>query len=288
MRRIEHLILEVRSATSNKSVSKISQQDMVNYFNRAQDSIQTIAMSVDSGARILSGLHKTNLVQNQESYSLPSNIYSPNSISSVRISQGNDQFFPLERITEKERQRGYGYAIVADKLYISPVPRWNATNELEITYQRKMNRLGIRSGTVQAYNPGTGVITLAAGYSSDIGTYDDYFCVVDSNGLIVNENLPIVNFSSGSLTTTAGLTITNGNYVVCGKYATTHSELPEFCEKFMLIYVERKIQSVESSSDLSAVNMFTVEEAQAIRDIFSLSSKDAMYPPITNTDYLWL
>lgn len=288
MRRIEHLILEVRSATSNKSIAKISQQDMVNYFNRAQDSIQSIAMLKDSGARILSSVYRTGMIQNQESYSLPSNIYSPNAVTGVRISQGNDQYFPIERITEKERQRGYGYALIADKLYISPTPRWTATNMLEITYQKRVNRLGVRSGSIQGYVSGTGVITLSAGYDADIGKYDDFFCVVDSTGAIVNENLPIINFNAGALTTTAGLTIANGNFIVCGKYATTHSELPEFCEKFMLIYVERKIQAIESSSDLSSVNMFTNEEAQAIGDIFATGSMDAMYPPITNTDYLWL
>ena len=288
MRRLEHLILEVRSATSNKSISKISQQDMVNYFNRAQDSIQAIAMLVESGARLLSTTYTTNLVQNQESYDLPSNILASNSVTSVRLSQSNDQYFPLDRIIDKERQRGYGYAIIANKLYVSPTPNWNAVNKLEITYQKKVNRLGVRSGTIQSYSSGTGVITLAAGYSTEIGTYDDFFCVVDSSGNIINENLPIINFNAGSLTTTAGLTIANGNYIVCGKYATTHSELPDFCEGFMLSYVERKIQASESSSDLSSAGMFTSEEAQIIKDMFSTGSKDAMYPPITNTDYLWL
>lgn len=288
MRRIEHLILDIRSSTSNKSISKISQQDMVNYLNRAQDAVQSIAMLVDNGARMLYGTYRTSIVQNQESYALPSNIYSSNAISAVRMSLGSNQFFSIDRITDKDRQRSYGYTLIGNNIFLSPAPMWNAQNILEITYQRKINRLGIRSGSVQGYVSETGVITLNAGYSSDIGTYDDFFCVVDSDGTIVNENLPIISFNAGSLTTLQGLTIANGNYIVCGKYATTHSELPDFCESFLLSFVERKIQAIESSSDVSTAGAFTQEEAQIIRDLFSTTSKDAIYPPITNTDYLCL
>ena len=288
MKRLEHLILEARSNTSNKSTAKISQQDMVNHFNRAQDEIQNIAMSVDSAARILSEPYVFNMVQNQESYDLPSDIYSPNAISSVRISQGSGQFFPIEKITEKERQRGYGYSIIANKIYISPIPKWTAGDQIEITYQKKLRKLGIRSGVISGYVSNTGVITLSAGYSTDIGTYDDFFCIVDSTGAIINADLPIVNFNAGALTTTQGLTIANGNYVVMGKNSSTHSTLSDFCERYLLSYVERKIQSMESSSDFGFTNLFTKEETQAIADIFSTGSKDAIYPPITNTDYLWL
>lgn len=288
MRRLEHLIAQVRSSTSNKSTSKISDFDMANYFNLAQDTIQNIAMSVESGARLFSTTSLITLVNNQESYDLPIDIYSPNSITSVRITQSNDQFFPLERIVEKERQRGYGYALIGGKLYISPIPKWAPGNTLELTYQKILKRLGVRSGTIQGYVSGTGVITLDAGYSTTIGQYDDYFCIVDSSGTIVNANLPIISVGTGTITTTTGLTITNGQYVVMGRNTTTHSELMDLCERFLINFVERKIQAVESSSDVQIQASLTAEERTELTSIFSTGSADAMYPPITNTDYLWL
>lgn len=288
MRRLEHLISQVRSSTSNKSTSKISDFDMVNFFNLAQDAIQNIAMSVESGARMFSKTSNITLVENQESYSLPSDIYAPNSITSVRVSQFSDQFFPIERITDKERQRSYGYSLISNKIYISPTPKWTPGNLLEVTYQRILKRLGVRSGTIQGYVSGTGVITLASGYSATIGQYDDFFCIVDSNGEIINENLPLTTVGTGTITTTTGLTITNGQYVVMGKNSTTHSELNDFCERFLTNFVERKIQSVESSSDVKVSASFTAEERSELTSIFSTGSLDAMYPPITSTDYLWL
>jgi hypothetical protein len=288
MRRLEHLIAQVRSSTSNKNKSKISDQDMVNYFNLAQDEIQNVAMSVDSCARIFSKTNIIPMVSDQESYTLPSDMYSTALLTSVRIKQSSDSYFPIERITEKERQRGYGYSVIANKIYLSPVPKAYGASDIEITYQRQLARLGVRSGKISGYVSGTGVITLSAGYNPDIGIYDDFFCICDSIGTIKSENLPITTFSSGALTTTAGLTIANGDYVVMGSKATTNSELPDNCERFLLTFVERKIQSTESTSDINTAAAFTAEERTGITNIFSTGSQDAIYPPITNTDYLWL
>lgn len=285
MRRLERLISQVRSSTSNKSVSKITNVDMANYFNLAQDAIQSIAMSSDSGARLFSKTDLITLVQNQEKYDLPIDVYSPNAISAVRMNQGSDQYFPIEKITDKERQRGYGYSVIGDSIYISPIPKWTAGNNIELTYQRSLPRLGIRSGTITNYVAGT--LSLSS-MDNDTLDSDDFFCIVDSNGVIKQSALPIISVGVGSIVTSSGLTITNGDFVVVGKYATTHCELIDFCERFLLAYVERKIQAVESSSDFGTTNLFTNEERQEMKDNLSQTSADTMYPPITNTDYLWL
>jgi len=294
MRRLEFLINQVRSSTSNKSNSKITQQDFVNYFNLAQDAIQKIAMNADTGARLFNTIGYITLVPQQEGYDLPSDIFSNNTISSVRISQNlssaQPQYYPLEKITEKERGRSFGYAVNGDMLYVSPSPKWTVGDQLEIAYQKKIPRLGVRSGTVTSYNAITGEILLATGHDSDISSYDDFFCLCDSNGVIKNTNLPIVSFDNAThkLFTTTGLTITNGTFVVIGKNSTTNSELKDICESYLISFVERKVFHKDSVIDLNNQQVFTAEEQTEIAGIFALNSKDSIYPPVVNTDYLWI
>jgi len=63
------------------------------------------------------------------------------------------------------------------------------------------------------------------------------------------------------------------------------SELPDICENFFKLYVERRMEQIDSSADLSTNNIFTAKEEAQLVDLFKDNSLDAKYPPITDLEY---
>jgi len=286
MKRIEFLINEVRRNTLNTNVNKISQGDMINHFNKAQHLIQKIAMESNNNGNIFNNVSYFNLVTDVEKYLLPVDMYSVNSITSVRFTSDSTNYFPADRVSERSRNRERGYSIIDNYMYISPTPKGNYPVAVEVTYPRKIRDLGIRSGTIKA--PVTAnSIPLDTGYDTELANKDDYFCVVDKDGVIIQSALPIISYTGGVITTTGSIAAA-GQYVVAGKYASTHSELPDSCEAFLLAFVERKIYHIDSTNDLSAQLGFTDQERQDLAAMFADNCKDAIYPPVSNTDILWL
>jgi len=63
-------------------------------------------------------------------------------------------------------------------------------------------------------------------------------------------------------------------------------ELPATCEDFLMAFVERKINYVDSSKDISNSQIFTAEEKEEIVAMFKEDIKDIEYPPIVDETYL--
>jgi hypothetical protein len=61
--------------------------------------------------------------------------------------------------------------------------------------------------------------------------------------------------------------------------------LPSMCEGFLTSFVERKMQAVNSSSDVNNANVFTKEEKAIITDVFSSNSADISEIPIVRDIY---
>jgi hypothetical protein len=64
------------------------------------------------------------------------------------------------------------------------------------------------------------------------------------------------------------------------------SELPTFCEEYLMLFVERKIQYADSSTDRGAAIFFTQEEREQMREVFAELNRDTSYPPMTDDSYV--
>lgn len=62
-------------------------------------------------------------------------------------------------------------------------------------------------------------------------------------------------------------------------------DLPDVCEDFLTLFVERKMNYIDSSKDIINSGLFTMEEKKEIGELFNNSSKDINYPPVTDTTY---
>lgn len=106
--------------------------------------------------------------------------------------------------------------------------------------------------------------TIAANTMDD----QDFVTVVNSTGTQLAAGLPVDDYNSttGILTLTPGHTLATGEtlpadaYVVGGQDSTSHSELPDICERYLIAYASWKVlkrdsmvDSVDAENELSAM-----------------------------------
>lgn len=70
------------------------------------------------------------------------------------------------------------------------------------------------------------------------------------------------------------------------KQTSATIELPATCEDYLMAFVERKINYVDSSKDISNSQIFTAEEKEELVAMFKEDIKDIKYPPIVDETYL--
>lgn len=63
-------------------------------------------------------------------------------------------------------------------------------------------------------------------------------------------------------------------------------DIPEICEEYMTLFVERKIHYVDSSKEIANSQVFTQQERTDIATLFADSARDVKHPPILNDDYM--
>ncbi len=271
MKRLEHLIKAVRRNTnidSNKSDFEI-----ISYFNKAQSRIQEIVYEANTEGLHFSKTVMINLVSGVTEYELPSNCYMDNSVVSVWRDST-----PLNRISLKEVDIALGYAI-KDTLII---PSYNLTGTLKVVFTASLPELSKRVGTVESSTVNTIKIKESKAEFMDEA---DYISIVDRDGNIILSNIYVESFSAGSRNINVDVDASlasAGHYVVVGKNSTTHPQLPKACETFLLDYVERRIASSESSTDLITQSVFSSEQESALISIFSNNNQDAIHPPVTD------
>lgn len=294
MRRLEHLINDVRFNSNQTDTNRFSDIRLVKLFNDAQKAIQAIIFMADSGASIFDTEDTQDLVSDQESYALPSDIYAVSSINSVSIvsdnhvSSSREFYTPLRQLSVKERRRGWGYIISGSNILLSPIPMSGVTDGLKINYVKRLPTLSFRIGKVGSFISATS-ITMTSATTQDITAYDDYVTVVDANGVIQQSSILVTGYNTGTgvISTSTVLTdVAANDYVVLGKIATSHPQLPDETESLLTRYVERSIFAIDSSIDINESAVFTQEERDLIIALFEKKDHDVKYPPITNSTYI--
>lgn len=292
MRRIEHLINDVRFSTNEKS-NRFPNARFNKLFNDAQQEIQRLVHISNTDSKFFAKEAYQDLVNGQEEYFLPVDVYTHSAINSMarRVTQdsnGTISYSTLRYLTEKERRTGFGYIIQGKRYLLTPIPRVNLVNGVRINYTAKIAELATRVGKIA--NIAAGVITLT-GFDAkiDVTDFNDYFCIVDKDGEIIDQEMDIVSYvkATGVLTTSSTISASVGSYVVLGKVATSNSVLPDACEKYMTMFVERAVHYINSSrGDLEAANVFSAEEKSDIELLFAKNENDVKYPPIVDNNYL--
>lgn len=279
MRRIEHLINDVKFSTNEQS-NRFPNARFNRLFNDAQQEIQRLVHISNTDSKFFASEATQAIVSGQRIYNLPSDIYTESSLNSVHI---GDSYLKSEW---PKLRHNVDYKIIGktiDLLYEMVIQK-----TLKIKYTKKLAELATRVGKIATEV--AGVITLT-GFDAkiDITDFNDYFCIVDKDGGIIDQEMDIVSYvpATGVLTTSSTVTAGAGDYIVLGRVATTNSALPDACEKYMMMYVERMVHYINSSrGDMEAAGVFSAEEKSDIELLFAKNENDVKYPPITDNNYL--
>ncbi len=277
MLRVDLLINEARENTeSSEYTSETGVQDssFLRAFNDAQDKVMSLIHQMDPN--LFEEEKLVDVVSGQEAYDVPVDLYAGTKIKKVEYSSNGDenQFNELDSGNLRERLSGQPsepsfYIRRSNQLLIQPRPQGGG--KLRVTYIRTIPRLDKRRGRLTAVTTddttGTisGMIVDPSLLTSDDVTFInqiEFLCVVSKLGVIKMKGIPIdqINSSTGAIDVEAGFAYEDGesaaigDYIVGGKYTTTHSELPDTAERYLLKFAEWRVQKRDSSNDSREAN----------------------------------
>lgn len=282
MRRIDFLITEARRLSRNMPNSDgtyaIDDETVLQFLNDAQDRLQALA----SASKISEKLFVTEtiipLVANQEAYAIPDRLFMNRSIHQVEFSADGTlgNYIVLDKIQTFNRdtntaQYPVGFSIRGAQIYVTPIPS-SSGGYLRIIYERSLDDLDKRRALISTVTGLTSTtftsITLAASPVPDITstpnlTSIDYISIVDISGTRKAYNIPVLSYDTGTRVLTpavgftfvkTGDTIEANDFVVFHKYRTTHSQLPDDCENYLIYYAAEMMLHKDSSTDVVKAN----------------------------------
>jgi hypothetical protein len=297
MRRLEILIDLARELSQNQRYdanSGVSQKLFTHYFQSAQDSLQKNLINAKTKFRLVQQV--TPVVDGQEQYSYPSDIYLQN-IDTLEWSQNNQDWIPLDRSLTKDRQNvrvGYpfGYWTREDGFMLTPPLE---SGYLRINYIRKVKRLEKRSGKITTVTgtPITAIVLDASEASYDpnyIALYDS-ITIVGANGVVKVPSIPITGLTTNTInipnyTLGTGETVAAGDYVLADGGCVNIAEFPDICESFFIKYANYSAKFGDSSQWTTQARDDMAQSFKEVLDSFALLTDDIQWLPIINTDYL--
>jgi len=307
MRKLETLILASRRATENQEYTDtagIQDEEFIQYFNDGQEEIHTLINA--AFPHVLMKIKEMNVTGGVEAYSIPSDVFMGTRIDNIEFTQSGapDNYYPLKKGSVKERLSGIQtdpsfYIRNGNQIFLQPKPQ-SSGSKIRITYQRTIPRLDIQRATVESVTLNTGSKTITSLVLDDSVLMDttalleeNFITVLDKNGVVKMRSIPISAISStGVVTVDAsfvyedGESISVGDSVCRGKYASNFSELPELCEKYLLEYCNTRILIRDSSSDSDALGQLLLKVQGTIQAAFAEPDNDPDYVPVLDGQYL--
>ena len=300
MRRIDFLIRQCRRATDNKDINALVDFEIIQYFNDAQRSIQNIIFQANGSADIFSRTKNLTLTANQTTVPLPVDIYAQNSVYDVFMlaSIGGNIIQHIRRVSPKERDTIFGYVLQGKNLLLTTNLNNSATNNLAINYEAKLPIFSPILSTVRSIDTLNNTVTVGSDLLENYPEFyleDEKFSFVDSEGVTKVNRLRLIDYTEGSTTLKFVGDLTGGSDfdgvevgdVLClGEDSTTHSQLMDSTETYLLAYVNRMMFGRNSDIDVNIQHGFTEQERVDLAELYADNVKDSLHPPSTDTDYL--
>lgn len=303
MRRAEQLVAHVRRATENErsgTADGISDEEFLEYLNQGQELVQ---QAIVREHRTAFAKETTLNASGVESLTLPADCFGRHRILSLEFSPSGvaDDYYRLEerRLPERYTLIGHpkAYTPVKTSVLVAPYP---LTGTYRLVYDPVLPRIDKRRTTVASRTITSGALTAltlatAAPFNVNDYTLDDFLCVIALDGTIKTAAIPftavsaggVVTIEGGSYTLAAGETFAVGDNVVIGRYSSSHSQLPDLCEKFLLSYCERRILQRDESGARGEMNEDEKAQMAEIVLTFAEISGDIEDIPVISNGY-WM
>lgn len=280
--RTDILLSRIRQESDTVDENSLSDFVLTNYLNDAQRTIQNLIFQSDKLNNVFTTYTSIDPVAGQIEYDLPSNVYADNSIISVwgMNDTSNKPGQRYDKMEFGEKAPAYGYSVRNKKIIFGTEPQ----RRILVVYNYRLPILSLRVGKIASIlGQAITITTPLAGFSS----VTEYVSIVDKVGLQIATGLYIDGFATPVLTVEGDLTnVTSDHYVVMGDSASSHSSLPDECETFLKIFVQRKALAHINSKKVANADIFSKEEREDLIGLFSDKHSDIEYPVVVDYDYL--
>lgn len=311
IRRTEFLVTDIREATDNERVGTsdgIADELFIRWLNVAQNEIYN--QINDLSSEVFTKQATISITQGTEEYPLESDQHLLCDIVSMEYTQEptatNPYYYPLANrsLQERNSQRGLPafYIPRGSSFLLDPIPD-STTGQVRVNYKFLLPIIDKRRAQVSAVTLNSGNRTITALTLSALTdltltnakfTRSDFICVVDKDGIIKMKAIPYsaVNTGTGSVTVVSGFSyesgesITVNDYVVLGRYSSSHCQLPHICEDLLIEYGSLRAFHKDSSDDANLQAQLSSSMRDMIMKRFSKPSRDLIPIPITNYDYI--
>ena len=280
MERMELLISQIRENTNLQSKNGVSDSNILRHFNHAQKMIQSLIYQEKLEPDIFVGTSRIVVAAGEVVSDLPTDVFAKNAI--LYVEPENHPSRTLDKIQSSERAEVAGYFIEKNQIGFSEA-LLNTYEAFILKYFKQLPDLDIRRGK---FSSKLGNAITLTDTSDKIGVISDYITFVDKTGTIIQSGI-FVESVAGNVVTVDSISadVTTDHYAVCGKVASTHSQLPDECLPTMLDYVEKRVFSKNASKETLNQATFSKEQEAILIGLFADNSSDAVYPPITDTSF---
>lgn len=325
MQRAESLIRAVRVQTNNEDYeiptlsgdpgSGIQNSTIARHLTAAQRRIHGLILDRRPSAFVKEAFIST--IAGQEAYTLPLDAHVAQSMLSVEYANSSgsqlSMYSALRLMNFKERDTSSGqpggYIARNGSLLLNPIPQSSVANAVRINYQYDLPDVNCRVGVVDAVNTGISPTSLTVAlYANDTVNgvelnLADYVCIVDKDGNqaligsavmsyvdsgafpVLTINLSLATISDNTLYQNIFVAKTVTGYVVVGKNATTHSQLNDFCEDYLVTFASWRLLK----GDSNALSMEAAQELQmmeqTIVEKYAQQNDDIEYPAVISDEY---
>lgn len=306
MRRIDLLIDEARQETDNTLFTDetgIQQSEFLRWANSAQTRILSLIQQAHPD--LFQRQSEIDAVVNQEEYDIPSKTFLGTRVQMVEYSKTGQarDYYPLKKGNLHERVNGPSgdpafYIRFSKKVLVQPKPQNGG--KFRLITQLALPRLDIRRATVlSAVLDGTTKTITSLNFDPSLNIDQEeiqnegYICIVDKDGNLLMEAIPVdaIDMTTGLVTVSSGFTyqtgetIPAGSFAVLGQYSSTHSDLPDVAERYVVDFMCWKLEKRDANSASQEINQELKEQEQDIVDSFGLPDDDVSYVPILDSQY---
>lgn len=277
MRRVDQLITAARTISRNGANADgtfaISDNEILQYLNDAQDRLQNLISARKNIAKIFVTETIISIVGGQEAYTIPDRVLMNKQIESVEFSATGlaSDYVPIEKMNFFNRNSNatnypYGYFKRGGQIFLQALPQ-SSTGTLRVMYERDLDDLDIPRATIQSISGGTAtqftsltLSTLADSYETTTPGWNNITtcCIVSSTGARKVRNLSFTYSSATNVLTpttspyvyqSGDVQLAVGDTLVFYPYTTTFSQLPDACERYLIHYAATELFHRDSSND---------------------------------------
>ena len=307
MRRIDLLITDARTETDNLIFSDstgIQDSEFLRWANSAQTRIYSLIQQTNPNLFTRETI--ISAVTNQEAYTIPSLTFLGSRVTMVEYSKTglSRDYYLLKQGSIYERVNGSSgdpvfYIPQSGQLLIQPSPQ--SGGSFRVITQKELPRLDIRRASVSAVTLDTVNRTITSltfdptlNLDSTTIESENYITIVDKDGNIKMDAIPVtaVDTTTGLVTLSAGFvydegeTISVGDWVCAGSYSSTHCELSNNVERYLVDFMIWKVEKRDSSTTSQEISQEIKDQEFEITTSYANPTDDVVRPAILDAQYL--